>query len=274
MRRIWLCADDYALAPGVDAAIRELIVARRLNATSVMVPVPAFTAAEIAALKDAAKGTSAIIGLHVTLTAPFKPLTAGFAPLRDGKFLPTKDLLGAAIARRLDVGKFAAEVAAQLRAFIDGFGHPPDFIDGHQHCQLFPQIRDAVLRTAAEQAPNAWLRQGGGAGALPRRLLDRKALILEILSVRFRSKARRLGLRTNPAFAGTYSFQPGADFPRLFPQFLDGLPDGGLVMCHPGIVDDTLRAYDTLTDLREKELAYFRGDEFPRDLAAKGVALA
>ena len=36
-RRIWLCADDYGLSPGVNRGIRELIERGRLNATSVMV---------------------------------------------------------------------------------------------------------------------------------------------------------------------------------------------------------------------------------------------
>ena len=31
-----LCADDYGLAPGVNAAIRDLIAQGRLTATSVM----------------------------------------------------------------------------------------------------------------------------------------------------------------------------------------------------------------------------------------------
>jgi predicted glycoside hydrolase/deacetylase ChbG (UPF0249 family) len=39
-RRIWLCADDYGLSPGVNRAIRDLIERGRLNATSVMVVGP------------------------------------------------------------------------------------------------------------------------------------------------------------------------------------------------------------------------------------------
>ena len=35
LRRIWLCADDYGIAEGVNRAIRDLIASRRLNATSV-----------------------------------------------------------------------------------------------------------------------------------------------------------------------------------------------------------------------------------------------
>jgi signal transduction histidine kinase len=43
-------------------------------------------------------------------------------------------------------------VRAQLTAFQSAFGHPPDFVDGHQHVQLFPQIRDAVLAAMRAQA--------------------------------------------------------------------------------------------------------------------------
>ena len=39
-RRIWLCADDYGISPGVNRAIRDLIERGRLNATSVMVVGP------------------------------------------------------------------------------------------------------------------------------------------------------------------------------------------------------------------------------------------
>ena len=33
-RRIWLCADDYGISTAVNMAIRDLVVRRRLNATS------------------------------------------------------------------------------------------------------------------------------------------------------------------------------------------------------------------------------------------------
>ena len=47
-RRIWLCADDYGMAPGVNRGIRKLIARGRLNATSVMVVAPSFDADEAA----------------------------------------------------------------------------------------------------------------------------------------------------------------------------------------------------------------------------------
>lgn len=273
-RHIWLCADDYGMAPGVNAGIRELIAGGRLNATSVMVAAPHLGPDEARALDELNRdGKRAAIGLHVTLTAPFTPMTAGFAPNRDGAFLPLGETMRLAMARRLRPEPLLAEISIQLRAFREIFGRAPDFVDGHQHVQLFPQVRDAFIKAVAEGAPSAWVRQCGRANSL-RRLHDRKALVLDILSMAFRRRADRQGLVTNPAFAGAYDFTPKADFPRIFPRFLSGLPDGGLIMCHPGYVDDILKTLDPLTTLREHELAFFKSEVFPRCLAEHGVALA
>lgn len=269
-RQIWLCADDYGIAPGVDRGIRELIARKRLNATSAMVVAPSFGKEAAKALLDA---RPAAIGLHVTLTAPFKPLT-DFATLGGGRFLTLVNVLGMAIARRLDRIAIEREIGAQLQTFADAFGRPPDFVDGHQHVHIFPQVRDALVRALAEHAPNAWVRQCGRVGGQPRKLRDRKGLLLDVLSVGFRRKARRAGLRFNPAFAGTYSFTPDADFAALFPAFLEGLPDRGLIMCHPGFVDAELERLDPLTTMREHEYAYLNGEHFPQLLAEKNVALA
>jgi predicted glycoside hydrolase/deacetylase ChbG (UPF0249 family) len=273
-RRIWLCADDYGAAPGVSAAIRELISRGRINATSVMVAAPHFSNNDAAALVKLNSGEKrAALGLHVTLTGPLKPLSANFAPLRQGRFLPLNTKLRLATARRLQPEPLAGEIAAQLRKFIDVFGRPPDFLDGHQHVQLFPQVRDAFLKVVAERVPASWVRQCGRARG-GRRLHDHKALVLDILSLGFRRKARRLGIAVNPAFAGSYTFKARANYAALFPRFLSGLPEGGLIMCHPGVVDTELKGLDSLTTLREQEFAFFNSDAFLRVLAEHNVALA
>jgi hypothetical protein len=140
--------------------------------------------------------------------------------------------------------------------------------------QLLPQVSDAVLTAVKERAPDAWVRQCGRAVPLAARFSDRKGLLLDLFSHRFRRRAAALGLRTNPAFAGTYDFDAAADFAALFPRFLAGLPDGSVVMCHPGFVDAELQRLDPLTTLREKEYAFFAADSFPALLARHGVALA
>ena len=274
-RRIWLCADDFGISSSVNVAIRDLVVRGRLNATSVLVVAPSFNRGEARAL-DALNSVEprVAIGLHLALTAPFRPLSKDFAPLRDGAFLPLVATASRAVMRRFARDALVREISNQMQAFAAAFGRPPDFVDGHQHVHLLPQIGDALLHVVKETAPHAWVRQCGRALPFAARLADRKALILDAFSHRFRRAAAAQGVRTNPAFVGAYEFDDRADFAALFPRFLDALPDGGVVMCHPGFVDAELRRLDPLTTLREKEYAFLAGDAFPALLAAQSVALA
>lgn len=118
LRRITLCADDYGISPGVNRGIRELIARKRLNATSVMVVGPAIGRDDVSALQGAvAMNRDCAIGLHVTLTAPFHPLTMHYRPLLDGLFLPLGSMLRAGAFRRLDPEMIQGEVAAQIAKF-------------------------------------------------------------------------------------------------------------------------------------------------------------
>ena len=273
-RRIWLCADDYGISPGVNRAIRDLIKRGRLNATSVMVVGPAIGRYEVAELQAAAAASPrCAIGLHATLTAPFRPLSMHFRPVDGGLFLPFQTMLRSGLLRRLDPEMIEDELLVQLTAFKDLFGRAPDFVDGHQHAQLFPQVRDAFLAAVKEAAPGAWVRQGGRLQPLAKRLGAPKALVLDVLSAQFRKRAAAAGIRFNPAFAGAYDFTTSPDFGDLMRQFLEGMPEGGLVMCHPGFVDETLEGLDPLTTQREAEHAYLAGAQFPPLLAANNVTL-
>jgi predicted glycoside hydrolase/deacetylase ChbG (UPF0249 family) len=273
-RRIWLCADDYGLSPGVNRAIRDLIERGRLNATSVMVVGPALGRDEVDALNSAtANRPHCAIGLHATLTAPFHPLTLHFRPLDGGLFLSLPKLLRASLLRRLDAEIIAAELTAQIAAFAALFGRAPDYVDGHQHVQLFPQARDAFLAVVKAAAPNAWVRQCGSRQPLARRIGTPKALLLDALSAQFRRRALRENVAFNPGFAGAYDFSRAPEFGGLLSGFLDGLPDQGLVMCHPGFVDETLIGLDPLTHQREREYVFLAGDDFPPLLAANKVTL-
>jgi chitin disaccharide deacetylase len=271
-RHIIICADDYGISPAVSAAIRDLIAHGRINATSVMVAALTFDRAEAAKLRDVA-GKHAAVGLHVTLTAPFAPLTQNFEPLRHGAFLSLATTLRRAHLRTLRPKLLTAEISRQFAAFVAAFGRPPDFVDGHHHVHLFPQIRDAVLRVTKDFAPDAWVRQCGQLSAR-RRFTDHKALLLDGLSRRFRRLASDHRLRTNPAFAGTYTFRSDSAYAGLFATFLDRLPDGGVIMCHPGKIDAELKRLDHVTDSREHEYAFFGGEAFPRLLAEHGVTLS
>lgn len=273
-RRIIVCADDYGISDGVNRAIVTLIEKQRINATSIMVVAPAFTRASAQTLMDAASRQSCQLGLHLTLTAPFRPLTLHFRPLQSDMFLQLPTLLRASIMRWLDVELLKTEALAQLAAFTATFGRPPDYLDGHQHVQIFPVIRDAALEAMRLAAPQAWVRQCGG---MPKRRSgrrDRKSLLLNVLSSGFRARAMRAGIRFNPAFAGAYDFSKPGEFGELFGTFLQQLPDGGLVMCHPGHVDAQLIALDPLTTQREREFEFFLSGRYLDLLTELNLALA
>ena len=241
-RHIWLCADDYGMSPAVNVAIRDLVVRGRINATSVMVVAPNFYRSEAVSLNMLnASETRVAIGLHVTLTAPYQPLSPNFQPVCDGIFLSKRETARHSFLHLLRRETLESEISSQLQEFITAFGRLPDFIDGHQHVHLFPQIREALLSVVKNVAPNVWVRQCGRIGPLHKRVADGKAIAFDILSNGFRRLANQYGVRVNSAFAGTYGFAKDADYAQIFPKFLRGLPDGSVVMCHPGFVDAELQ---------------------------------
>ncbi|WP_164738469.1 ChbG/HpnK family deacetylase [Aquabacter cavernae] len=270
MRRIIICADDYALAPGVSEAIRALIAARRINATSVMTVFPGLPE-EAGRLRIAAQGTGASIGLHVTLTAGFAPLRA--APLGGTSFPSMGRLLVASLTGRVSRESVRTEVEAQFDAFEAAFGMAPAHVDGHQHAHLLPVIRDVVLDTAARRAPRALVRdctQAPGA----RIGFDAKGRFISLLASGLAGQARRRGLRVNSGFSGAYALRTGGDFAALFGRFAAGLGDGGMMMVHPGHVDGVLQSRDPVHAPREAEYRVLAGPDFGALLAKAGVTLA
>ena len=196
-RPIWLCADDYGISPAVSKGIRDLVQLGRLNATSVMVLAKAFDRAEADALQALnASGRRVAIGLHVTLTGLFEPMSADYRPTRGGVFLSLAEMMVRGQLRLLERDRLMAEVSAQLRAFVAQFGRTPDFVDGHQHSHLFPQVREALLDVVKERAPQAWVRQCGQTASLQPAVWAYKTRILNGLSRKF----RELDFRFEPRF--------------------------------------------------------------------------
>jgi predicted glycoside hydrolase/deacetylase ChbG (UPF0249 family) len=259
----------------VNRGIRDLITRGRINATSVMVVAPSFDTGEARAL-DAAigAGPGAALGLHFTLTAPFRPLSSYRPVAADGAFPSLRHMLARGLARALDGRAAAVEAEHQIAAFRSAFGRPPDFIDGHQHVHLLPQVGDALLAVMKERTPQAWIRQCGRTSPLRKRRGHAKAHLLDLLSRRMRRRSAILGVAANPGFAGAYDFGSATAYDTVFASFLEGLPEGGVVMCHPGFVDAELARLDHLTAMREQEYAFFAGERFPELLAERGFTLA
>ena len=272
---VLLCADDYGLAPGVNTAIRDLIAAGRLTATSVMSLCP-YWAPDAAALRELAD--KADVGLHFTLTdqTPLGPMP-GLAPA--GRLPPLGRLMALAYRGGLDAGEIRGELARQIDAFAAAWGGPPAYIDGHQHVHQLPTVREAVVDALAT-LPGAYARRcGEPVGAILRRKVAvPKTLLIGALG---HGLSRLLDARAIPAndrFAGVYDFATTTPFAALMPRFLDGFLDGppgrNLLMVHPGLPDEALRRVDSLVEPRRAEYEYLMGPEFAALLERRGVHLA
>lgn len=273
LRPIIVCADDYGLSAGVSQAILELISAGRISATSCMTSLPGW-ARDAAALSRQVSMTPADIGLHLTLT-DHAPLHRSCVLARDGRLPSLHGLLARALSRRLKPGHVIDEVRAQLDAFEDAWGAPPDHIDGHQHVHLLPGIRDALLAELIRRYPlgRVWVRDCVEA---PVRSLRRgesvpKSMLINLLGLGLRHDLRRAGIRANDGFSGLHDFDSGKPFSTKMRSFIGNLGPRPLVHVHPGRVDAELRACDTLTTPREAELAYLISDTYLHDLTTAGL---
>ncbi|WP_448204234.1 ChbG/HpnK family deacetylase [Azospirillum sp. sgz302134] len=268
---VLLCADDYGLSPGVNEAIRDLIAAGRLTATSVMALCPYWAegAPPLKALADRAD-----VGLHFTLTdqPPLGPMPR-LAP--DGRLPPLGRLMTLAYTGRLDAAEIRAELARQIEAFTAAWGGSPAYIDGHQHVHQLPTVREAVA-DALSALPGAYVRLcGEPAGDVLRRgIAVPKTLLIGGLGGGMARLARGRGIPANGSFRGVYDFSGREPFGDLMARFLDRPRGRTLVMVHPGIPDEALRRADPLVDQRKVEYDYLKGPAFAELLRAKQIRLA
>jgi len=268
---VLLCADDYGLSPGVNEAIRDLIAAGRLTATSAMTLCPYWAegAASLKALSDKAD-----VGLHFTLTDQ-PPLGAMPKLAPNGKLPPLGTLMRLAYTGRLDKDEIRAELARQIDAFIAAWDGPPAYIDGHQHVHQLPTVREAVAN-ALGTLPGAYVRLCGEppADILRRGVSVPKTLLIGGLGGGLARLARRHGIPANDSFRGVYDFSGREPFDGLMSRFLDRPRGRTLVMVHPGIPDKALRRADPLVDQRRVEYDYLKGPEFEALLQSRNIRLA
>ncbi len=266
---IALCADDYGLAPGVSRAILDLIERGRITATDCMTVSPYWPehARWLRPLADRAD-----IGLHLTLTdqRPLGPMPR-LAP--GGRLPPVGTLIRLAHTGRLHAPEIEAEIDRQMDAFETHFGAPPAFVDGHQHVHQLPLVREALSRRLAGRPIWVRLCREPVPRIVRRGVAIPKALLIAALG---RGLARRARLQNQPAntgFSGVYDLSVRVPYGRLFERFLLGLRAGGLIMCHPGVPDEALRALDPMTEARQAEYDWLRGPAFPDLLERRGMRL-
>lgn len=262
-RPLLVCADDFGLAPGIDAAVAALVRAGRLGAFSCISNAPRWrdAAAALPALRRTARA-----GLHLNLTdgRPLSDELAARWPLLPS--LPR--LLLASHTGLLPRPAVHAELDAQWQAFVAAAGSAPDFLDGHQHVHQLPGVRDWVLARAQSQGlPVRSTAQLPGPGpALKRWVIERSG------GRALGRSLQRLGLPHHALLLGAYDFVD-ADYRRLMRAWLAQVPaQGALLFCHPALPAADA-APDPIAPARQREMAYLAGEDFARDLGEAGVVL-
>lgn len=267
MKKIILCADDYGQNAAVSQAIIQLLERQRLSAASCLTTSPDWgvAAASLVPFKDATQ-----FGLHFNLTEG-EPLSSVLK--KSHGFLPLPRLLLRAKLHQLDIAAIQAELLAQLNAFSEAMGHLPHFVDGHQHIHQFPGVRDALLnvyeshlrgtgcylRCTAESL-RQWLR---GNAHLKRMVLQWSGALA------FQKILRQRNIPHNTSFSGVYAFAKAKEYSQFFPSFLQEVSEGGLILCHPGLV--SVPSSDPLRDVRYQEFNYFLSEQFVQDCHTHSV---
>lgn len=261
MKKVVLCADDYAQSAAISAGILLLVKQQRLSAVSCFSEGEFWSQNEnsLTLYRDRID-----VGLHFNLTQPFAAATVAAQPLGA--------VMRSALSGRIDRTLISTALHAQLDRFEAVAIQAPDFVDGHQHVHVLPGIRDVVITELARRygrhkpclrAVNPRLPGHGGFV---------KLLTLKLLGRGFSDLAQRHGLRTNRGFAGIYSLQPHADFPILMRSWLGDSRSGDLLMCHPGgAANDNS---DPIAGTRPRELALLQSAEFGALLTDNAICLS
>ncbi len=260
MKRLILCADDFAVNASASQGIAALASAGRISATSAMVLSPRW--AEDAALLQAVRG-QIDVGLHLDWTSAFAR-SAGHGLTLPGAM--RQALLGG-----FDRVAARAVIEHQLDAFEAVWKSPPDHIDGHQHVQQFAGIREALVAALQHRYARktvAYFRLSTGAQA-------DKSIKIRIISgmgaPQLAELAKTAGMDCAPALLGVYDFTGGAQrYAQRMEHWLQISPEGCIVMCHPATQAE---AGDEIGAARAWEYAYLASGAFPQALVQAGVML-
>jgi chitin disaccharide deacetylase len=225
LKPLIVCADDFGIEPGVDAAIVELAQAGRLSATGCLVTAERFSKAA-----PLLSGLPVDIGLHLNFTE-FLGLPGFYNPL--GK------LIALTYMRRISRSQVRAQINAQLDLFEQHVKRFPDFVDGHLHVHQFPVIREELLGVLTERFGRKmpWLRDTRPtqmSHVLP--FMQRfKAHVIGALGARsLVRQATRVGAIVNDGFMGAYDFsRPHPPYLAMLAEWLKHARINSVLMTHP-----------------------------------------
>jgi predicted glycoside hydrolase/deacetylase ChbG (UPF0249 family) len=255
MKRIILCADDFAMNRSISDGIIDLIEQKRISATSCLTD----SSLWLEYGKKISKYNNKIdIGLHFNLTEDFgyfnKPISYWIVHSMINK-LPRK--------------KIKEAFKRQIGKFIEVTGRYPDCIDGHHHIHILRGIRDIILDYLYKHnlSQRIYIRS-----IMPMYLTDArfKASVIKFLALGWEETIAN-DFNTNSSFAGIYRLRVQKDYAGLFDEWMRMASGGCLIMCHPGKNGDD---HDKIKAVRVAEYNFLRSDRFQSVCLRNNVSIS
>lgn len=279
-RRLLVIADDFGIGADTTAGILDLAARGVVTGSALLVNAPA-TLEGIRQWRQL--GASLELGWHpnLTLDSPMAPPAQIPSLVRpDGSFWPLVPFLKRWLTRRLQPREIHLELTLQLRRFTELVGHPPHFVNFHQHIALFPPVGRILLQVFAESHVRPYVRRVQEPWSVVAKLPGArlKRIFLGCLGRRMSRIQEAQGFPGNDWLAGITNPHTVED-PRFFARRLLMMP-GQVVelMCHPGHYDATLVGRDCtesdgLLQQRVNELRWLQERAFVEAVEDAGFRL-
>lgn len=268
-RLLLVIADDIGIGPNTTTGILQLASQGIVTGSVLLVNSPYATEA---VRKWRQRGSTLEIGWHpnLTLDSPLASvLQVPSLVRRDWTFWPLRDFLKRWFMGLLNPYEIELELRLQLQRFTELIGHPPTFVNCHQHVGLFAPVGEILLRVLSELRVRPYVRRIQEPWPVIRRVPGArlKRTFLGWLGRRLSGYQEAHGFPGNDWLAGITKPDCVLD-PEFFVRWLRSMP-GNVVelMCHPGRLDPTLAGRDCtgndgLMQQRVNELRWLRDSAF------------
>lgn len=280
-RLLLVIADDIGIGPNTTTGILHLGSQGIVTGSVLLVNSP--YAAE-AVRKWWQLGSPLELGWHpdLTLDTPITPAAQIPSLVRaDGTFWPLPVFLKRWFFGLLNPREIESELRHQLQRFTELVGHPPLFVNCHQHIGLFAPVGEILLSILAELTVKPYIRRVQEPWPVVRALAGArlKRAFLGWLGRRLSRMQEAHGFPGNDWLAGIANPHCILD-QEFFVRWLRTMPgDVVELMCHPGRFDPTLVGRDCtdtdgLLQQRVHELRWLRDASFLDAVEEAGFRLA
>jgi predicted glycoside hydrolase/deacetylase ChbG (UPF0249 family) len=264
MSRLIVNADDFGFTRGINRAIGELAQAGGVTSTTLMAN--AAEAPDAIAIKKTIHRLG--VGCHLVLVdgTPISEPASVASLLEPGTnrlYGTLGSFLAAMFRGRIQNDHLVTEATAQIRR-ARGLGIEPTHVDTHKHTHMFPQVLDAVLKAMHAEGMRVlrnpfepyWAVAASAKAGAVRKL--EVTTLARLYRKQFLQSVRSNGIVTTDGAIGVAA--TGSLDCKTLQRLLRAMPEGTWeLVCHPGYVDESLRARKTrLLESRATEIEALR----------------